>query len=362
MKTVLFNIQFDYRGHSGSGSAVRPGQIREAFEAEGYRVMEVTGHRKVRGEQVKVLLPQLPQLDPNTTLLYAESATFPHVFDQPSKLPGASPDLALARAAQKLGIRTGLFYRDMHWRFLKASTLKGKAIETLYRPYFKREIRDYAETYDVLFAPTLGLLNAAPETQGKRKVALPPAISDTQVQNAPNQAHRVIHVGGLTDATGLYDILPAVTGAANSAWEFTLVCRKGEWERAQNHYQPLAPNTRIVHATGADKNAELLQASIGALLYTPHPYRELAFPFKLLEYLQAGLPIVATGPSEAARFVTENGVGWSVESSSSAIAGLLDRLHKHPEQVEEMRARIPAVLQNHTWARRIATLEKHLLP
>lgn len=360
MKTVLFNIQFAYRERGNAGSAVRPARMRAAFEAAGYRVVEISGHRKERAKQVDQVVLELPTLNPATTLLYAESATYPHVFDLPTKRPGPSPDLKLARAAKEHGISTGLFYRDMHWRYIPPQGARSTLIHQLYRPFFKSELKAYAATYDVLFAPTLGLLNAAPETKNARKLALPPGGPEAAHESGSQRNLRLVHVGGLTGAKGIYDVLPLVQGVGATPWGLDLICRQPEWQLAQEHYLPLPDDAEVLNLEGAAKDTQLQQATLGALVYTPDAYRELAFPFKMLEYLGAGLPIVASGPSEAARFVTENGVGWEVAPTAEALQALLVRLHDHPEEIEATRARIPGVLQQNTWQHRIAQIENAL--
>ena len=362
--TVLFNVQFAYRDRANSGSAVRPARMREAFERAGWRILEVSGHRSDRARAVRDLLPTLARLDPATTLLYAESSTVPHVFDGRTHLPGPSPDLRLARAARRLGIPSGIFYRDMYWRFLAPTGLRERAIAALYAPFYRAELRNYAATYDVLFSPTASLLADAPEVQGKRVEVLPPGCSSSlslslSLSSSLSSSLSLVHVGGVTDGRGVYDLLPLVEGAEAAGVPVRFICRPEEWEAAKAHYGQRT-GLSVVHAVGAEKDALLAEATLGGMVFAPHAYRERAFPVKLLEYLGAGLPVVASGPSEAATFVESNGVGWAV--SPSEVAALLDTLRRHPEQIAEARARIPAVLAANTWEARVATVASILLP
>jgi len=361
-RTVLFNVQFAYRERADSGSAVRPAALRAAFEAAGWEVREVSGHRRARAAEVRRLLPDLARLDPETTLLYAESSTVPHVFDGRTHLPGPSPDLELARAARRHGIRSGLFYRDMYWRFLTPSGLRERAIAALYAPFYRAELRAYAAAYDVLFAPTASLLADAPEVRGARIVPLPPGapLRPPTALTAPRTPGLVVHVGGVTDGRGVYDLEPLVRGAEAAGAPVRFICRPGEWAAARSHYEP-APGLTVHHATGAEKDALLASADLAGLVFAPHAYRARAFPVKLFEYLEAGLPIVASGPSEAADFVAAHGVGWAVEATPAAVADLLAALYRDPQAVAAVRARIPAVLAEHRWTARVDTIASTLL-
>ena len=356
-KTVILNIQFDYRPLPNSGSAARPRRMHAAFAADGFRVIELSGTRKARMEALPALVAQLPSFDPTTTLLYAESATYPHVIDQNSRMPGASPDLQLAEAAHQAGIPTALFYRDMHWAFLKPTSLKRRLIAAFYRPLYRKELRNYARTYDVLYAPTASLMDSQSDLLGGTSVrALPPgapapsALPETKRQGA-------IHVGGITTEQGLYDLRPVLAACSNAGMPLALVCRTGDWEQAKPHYP--ASGFVIRHAQGEDKDPLLHAAAIGLLYYPPHAYRDVAFPFKLLEYLAAGLPIVCSSPSAAAVFVTENQVGWAVQNDAE-LTTLLADLQSNPNKIEVKRKAIPAVLEANGWEQRIAQLKRDL--
>jgi hypothetical protein len=286
----------------------------------------------------------------------------PHAFDGQTHLPGPSPDLHLARAARRHGIRSGLFYRDMYWRFLAPSGLRERAIAALYAPFYRAELRAYAATYDVLFAPTASLLADAPEVRGARIVPLPPGahLRPLTVPAAPRTPGLVVHVGGVTDARGVYDLEPLVRGAEAAGALVRFICRPGEWAAARSHYEP-APGLAVHHATGAEKDALLATADLAGLVFARHAYRERAFPVKLFEYLGAGLPILASGPSEAADFVAAEEVGWAVEPTPAAVADLLAALARDPGAIAAARARIPAVLAAHTWEARVATVASTLL-
>ena len=360
MQTVIFNIQFDYQGGGGSGSSLRPVMMRDAFVRAGYRIIDIVGHRRDRAARVNAVIAELPSLSPSTTLLYAESATFPHYFDLPSRSPWFSPDLKLARAAASFGIPTGLFYRDMHWRFLQSGTRRMRWIQAVYRPFYKRELREYIRTYSVLFGPTEDFLNSIPGSVKANCVPLPPGAPSFCSSRQVSRGKKLIHVGGLTAGRGLYDVRPLLEGVKDTPWFVELICRKPEFAAVRGQYGPALDGCSIRHLSGAQKSEALMQAAIGLMVYTPHQYRELAFPVKMLEYLAHGLPIVVSGPSAASRFVLRHEVGWEVSPTAGEVRGLLNRLANHPEEVEAARRRIPEVLHEHSWSKRVEQVETAL--
>lgn len=358
-KAVIFNIQFDYASYEGTGSSNRPRQMRAAFERKGFTILEVSGTLQTRAQQAADLLPRLNQL--GRVLLYAESSTAPHMIDESTRRPAASPDIALAVACREAGIPTALFYRDMHWRFVKPNGLKQLLIHWYYKRYYRREIKLYAEHYHLIYGPTLGLLQAAPEYQGKRLEPLPPGapLIITTLEYVPREGF--IHVGGITGPKGLYDMRNLVEAAIENTAELRLVCREGDWSAAKSFY-PEVTQRSIVHASGTAKDKLLLRSRVGLLVYEPHPYRSLAFPFKLLEYLAAGLPILASEPSEAADFIKKHGIGWTCGSDIASIVQALKYIEDHPEEIQEKGQRMSEMFASQTWEARVEQIESDLWP
>lgn len=356
-KTVIFNIQFDYRSYEGSGSSNRPRQMRQAFEQRGFEVIEISGVLSHRAIQVAELIPRLGDL--GKAMLYAESSTAPHLIDESTRRPAASPDIKLAQACAQAGIPSALFYRDMHWRFVKPGNLKQRIIQAYYRRFYKKEIRLYAEHYGMIYGPTLGLLKAAPEFEGKQLKALPPGapLIITTLEYVPREGF--VHVGGITGPKGLYDMRNLVEACSETAAGLSLICREEDWLSAQAHY-PASSQTYIVHASGPEKDKQLLRSKVGLLVYAPHPYRALAFPFKLLEYLATGLPILATAPSEAATFIEQHNIGWTCGSDRESIAKAIQHITDHPEEIQEKAGRLTEMFASQTWEARVEQIESDL--
>lgn len=91
------------------------------------------------------------------------------------------------------------------------------------------------------------------------------------------------------------------------------------------------------------------QAGIGLSVFRPHPLRIHAAPLKLLEYLAAGLPVVALEGSAAGDLVVQTGTGATCaatgEGIADAVAGLLDR----PEEYRRMSVAGRRVAREYDW-------------
>ena len=100
-------------------------------------------------------------------------------------------------------------------------------------------------------------------------------------------------------------------------------------------------------------------AGVGLVPYTHSAFNEASFPLKTLEYLAAGLPVVATD-LPAIRWLAAPDVRVA-DSAGSFASAVRDALDVSPAQAEAIRHRARATAQGHTWAAR-AALFAELLP
>jgi glycosyltransferase involved in cell wall biosynthesis len=70
----------------------------------------------------------------------------------------------------------------------------------------------------------------------------------------------------------------------------------------------------------------LSEASIGLACFEPVPFRRYATPLKVVEYMAAGLPIIATAGTEAAAIVTRHDCGAVVRYDPEEVAAAVLRL------------------------------------
>jgi hypothetical protein len=61
---------------------------------------------------------------------------------------------------------------------------------------------------------------------------------------------------------------------------------------------------------------EYLRADVAVNLFEENPERQMAFSFREIDYLKAGLPLVCSGFSHVARYIRQYGAGWILEDAA----------------------------------------------
>jgi glycosyltransferase involved in cell wall biosynthesis len=126
-------------------------------------------------------------------------------------------------------------------------------------------------------------------------------------------------------------------------------------ERLREEVQEIAGWHRVEFLGLVDRARvrELLDdAWAGLLLYRPDPNSLEAAPNKLFEYMQAGIPVIASDLPGFRMVIEEARCGLLVDPlAPKAIAGAIEYLFNHPEEAEEMGHRgREAVLGRYNWA------------
>ncbi len=99
----------------------------------------------------------------------------------------------------------------------------------------------------------------------------------------------------------------------------------------------------------------LARADIGLANLLTDSYRRYACPLKVLEYMAAGLPVIATADTEGGAMVIDAGAGIAVPvSDPAALAQAVITMLDDSATYERMRTRGLAFAAEHTWARLLA--------
>jgi glycosyltransferase involved in cell wall biosynthesis len=105
---------------------------------------------------------------------------------------------------------------------------------------------------------------------------------------------------------------------------------------------------------------------VGVAVLSDTFLNRIASPLKVLEYLSAGLPFVATRLPGIERLVTDGVEGLLVENTPEAWAGAIESMYADPEAWAAMSARCVERAREHSWEARARTiraaLEEHVAP
>ena len=108
-----------------------------------------------------------------------------------------------------------------------------------------------------------------------------------------------------------------------------------------------------------DRQDILLEADLGLSTHLDHVETAFSFRTRILDYLWAGLPVVATEGDSLADLVEAEGLGATVPSGDvAALHDALDGLLRSPEARAAARDRIAAVRPRFTWDRVLEPLRR----
>ena len=103
----------------------------------------------------------------------------------------------------------------------------------------------------------------------------------------------------------------------------------------------------------------LLEADLGVSTHLDHVETAFSFRTRILDYLWAGLPVVATAGDSLADLVAAEGLGATVPSGDvGALHDALAALLGSPEARAMARDRIAAVRADFTWERALAPISR----
>lgn len=330
----------------------------QAFRSLGFDVVEVCGHDRVRLARIHEVRRRLRSSDHGISLLYGESSNTATAMNDRHHLPlHALADPALFRDARAAGVPTGLFYRDVYWRFPLFReevpwTRRLPAVAGLHYDWWW-----YRRHVDTLFVPSLRMAQSLPSSWPvDRLVALPPGCD---IDPAPpavalprasaDQPLRLLYVGAV--GPPLYDIAPLLAAVGVVDGVELVICCRAEDAAGLRRYEPLPASASVVHAHGAELAALYEMADVAAAVYAPHDYRAFAMPVKVFEAFSHHTPVIASGGTAVADLVEAEGAGWVIDGVGD-LTDLLRALVTDRARVVGVRDGLGAVVERNTWARR----------
>lgn len=359
--TMIFHALRPLDRQAAIGSRIRPVKMHDAFTEAGYTVFDIVGDHKTRRRRIKEARKMIRQ-GWRPDFVYSESSTWPTgLGEKITRHASLTRDLKFLAHCRKNAIPTGLFYRDVYWKFWKWSEVLRSPLKLLSRWRYGADLRAYRRSLDVVFLPSLPMAAYLPKFLRGRAVALPPGADIVQCPLPLDQV-ALLYVGGVGDHYSLDQTVATVTDVAGV--ELTICCRENEWNSVKDDYaQALAASegrVRVRHASGEDLKSLYDEANVALLFFEPTEYRSFAAPVKMFEYLAHGKPIIASEGTLVAQFVQETGAGWVIPYTQQALKTLLEDLAGDLNQIKTKAETARAVARDNTWLSRAKEAAKVL--
>lgn len=364
-KKCIFHVPNYIDVNRKSGSNIRPLKMINAFKEIGYDVDVVMGYAKERKEQIKKIKQNIKN-GIKYDFLYSESSTMPTLLTEKNHLPlHPMLDFSFFKYCKKNGIKIGLFYRDIYWKFHDLYSREVPMYKRIFSIMFYRyDLYKYKKIIDIMYLPS--------EEMGKyvynkkvfyKKEILPPGCEKIDSYKKKNDKEKIniFYVGGISK--DLYDFTLLLKAVRNiSEIYLTICCREDEWNKEKKSYIDYVDNDRIriVHCSGKELNQYYENADICSMIFKEHPYRDIAMPIKLFEYIQNKKPIIATKNTAAGKFVEENHIGWTTNYEINDIEKTLKMIRDNKSEIYEIQKRFNSIIDENTWNARVRKVVKDL--
>ena len=368
MKRCIFYLPYKLDDYGMGARMIRPRKMIQAFREIGYEVYVITGVSSDRKRLIKEIKHRIidgEQYD----FMYTESHTEPTLLTDPHHLP-THPflDYGFFRFVHEHGIKIGLFYCDIYWKF----ELYGKNLP-LWKKFgalicYRYDVIEYKKFLNRFYIPDLKICTYLKEDLlSTIAEELPPGADDLDVEGRIYEGRdfatdplTIFYVGGVGKQYQIVELLKAVYQTSNL--RLILCCRKEEWEKERGELEDyLCDKITIIHKNSGELEQYYREADICSLLFKNDEYREMAKPFKAYEYLAHEIPVLSTKGTAIGSFVEDNGIGWNIEFDASAISGVLKTLLENPAALERMKERCRTVKKRNLWVNRAEQVVKGLV-
>ena len=281
MKKMLFHYPGPFYERLDTGEKKRPFHMCAAFAELGYEVLKVVGVPAERKALFQRLAPAIGECE----FVYSENSNLPLALTRKWRLPWPNSfDYQLFRWAQALGVPSGVFYRDIYWKFPLFRQRVGwlKYLASIH--WYHQELKLYAQTGARVFVPSKEFAALTPHVPPERMHPLPPADEFRELPEiASKDDCHFVYVGSVAPPT--YDIRPALAQFAQLTErpvKLTINTREAEWGEWAHLYE-LPANAAVCHYH-SEALGELLKTADVALMYLGNDdYRKIAMPLKLFE-------------------------------------------------------------------------------
>jgi len=335
-------------------------KIIEGFKNLGYEVQVIKGYAEERKKTIKELKEKI-NMGEKYDFIYMESSTEPTLLTEANHLP-THPllDFGFLKFCRKKGIKVGMFYRDIHWRFDQYKRTVSLPKRTIAYTFYYYDLLKYKSCIDMLYLPSLKMEKYIPINLNKPVEQLPSGCEKVD-DNKENYEHKdklaILYVGGLNRE--LYNIEKLVKAVyKNEAFTLDICCRSGEWEANKQYYDKyLNDRISVIHKSGKDLDRVAMEKDLFSLMVEPTPYWEFAMPMKLFSYISYGKPIIGVSNTACGEFIEKYNVGYITEYEGNSIEELLNYIEKNYEHDYKFKeSALVEAFEKNTWIARAKTI------
>ena len=301
--------------------------------------------------------------------MYTEAHTEPTLLTDPLHLP-THPflDFGFFKYVKANGIKIGLFYPDIYWKFDTYGTELPQWKKQGALLCYKYDIKQYQNLLAKFYVSDLKvceyLCNDRLSTIASE---LPPGAEALQLEKRDyenrdftKEALKLFYVGGLGSHYQIVELVKAVHAVRNC--ELTVCCREAEWEKEKTGFAPyIDRRIHIIHKSGNELEEFYRTADICSLMFRPDIYIEMAKPFKAYEYLAHELPVLSTKNTNIGSFVETNGIGWNIEYKASVIADTLQDIINNPAEIVQKSKNCAIAKNKNLWTSRAKQVADDLI-
>lgn len=363
-KRCIFHIPNHLDPNRASASQIRPKKMIRAFEEIGYTVDVIQGYGKERKKQIRKIKKNIKN-GIDYKFLYSESSTMPTLLTEKDHMP-IYPflDFGFMKYIKKRGIKIGLFYRDIYWRFPKyrktVTGIKYKFAVLMYQ----YDLKKYRKLLDRFYIPTKRMYQYLNKEIPEGMIDILPSgceydKSKWEEQKEKNKSLTLLYVGGLGGQYRIHKVLEAVSELPEI--ELIVCCRENEWEQEKENYERfLQKNIHICHEKGDGLDKLYKIADIGLVYFEFDRYMEIAMPYKVFEYLGHGIPMISSDELAVGDFVKEKNVGWTIPYDAACLHKLLQKLLNDQKEVSQKKVQSRILAAKNTWINRAKKVENDL--
>ena len=347
-----------------SASQIRPQKMIEAFKSIGCEVDVIEGTSKERAEAIKRIKKNINsgiQYD----YMYAESSTMPTLLTDPGHLP-LHPflDFNFFKFVKKHGLKIGLFYRDIYWKFPFYKDSVSGIKRSLAIKMYKYDLRQYNKLLDKLYMPTTGGFKYV-ENDVRHSIldVLPPgcehSIYNKKGRMQGGDTITLLYIGGLGNHYQMKKVLEVVRNLP--MYHLVICCRNKEWQQEKNTLEPLlSDNIKVVHKSGDELIPLFDKADIGLLYFQTGYYMKAAMPYKTFEYMSYGLPMIASSGTAFGEYIEKQNLGWTIPYDNDSFRSLLINLYENKDEIDKKAEQCAFSAKTNRWEDRALKVQKDL--